>query len=611
MKATDFNLKKFYLKEDLKEGWSKLPNIDREKYQPRDGLEGPIMTRSGKVVYYDNVEGKYYDPDTDMYLTYDQWKAFDPELPIKESEQSDVKVILDKHNITSVDDIEYGSKAYEELFSYYMDSGEMPYGTMKARDGDPDQWIADRVSDLGLIREDAGDDGYSWNCKKCGTANEFRMTPQEQQEYIDDWEKDNQDLVADGETGESALDWVLTTIGQESEMHIGSKCKKCGTVAVDTVVGEKADNSTDLMKQYKDNEHNNYHSENNLLLAKAFGTPKEVKMVELVLAKNKKQGYTDTMDSEWMYHNIHKKYYPELVKGKLKEVYGSIGEEASDQGFSGKEKNFIHDLCMMHDGVKRDPAGLKYLGTSETWNEGNVLSDKGKLTTLMLWVKKNKDAVEKRFSRKFGNYSNRDENGKVTASDGNQMLNDIINKIGSIGEDGSSHTSMNKYGLSARNHKGKFYSYRHGEMTGVFDSMEELAKHQEELIKNESNTSIFDESWDEGCECCGCETQKECTCEPDCPNCNCHSGVKEADNPEHGSTEYYRNLDKGQLNHTKSMLMKTAGQLNIAIEQRYKFSKELMGNTGDRAGTGDLQKMLDSLNNIIAEWDEETKLYGK
>jgi len=434
MKATDFNLKKFYLKEDLKEGWSKLPNIDREKYQPRDGLEGPIMTRSGKVVYYDNVEGKYYDPDTDMYLTYDQWKAFDPELPIKESEQSDVKVILDKHNITSVDDIEYGSKAYEELFSYYMDSGEMPYGTMKARDGDPDQWIADRVSDLGLIREDAGDDGYSWNCKKCGTANEFRMTPQEQQEYIDDWEKDNQDLVADGETGESALDWVLTTIGQESEMHIGSKCKKCGTVAVDTVVGEKADNSTDLMKQYKDNEHNNYHSENNLLLAKAFGTPKEVKMVELVLAKNKKQGYTDTMDSEWMYHNIHKKYYPELVKGKLKEVYGSIGEEASDQGFSGKEKNFIHDLCMMHDGVKRDPAGLKYLGTSETWNEGNVLSDKGKLTTLMLWVKKNKDAVEKRFSRKFGNYSNRDENGKVTASDGNQMLNDIINKIGSIGE---------------------------------------------------------------------------------------------------------------------------------------------------------------------------------
>jgi len=79
---------------------------------------------------------------------------------------------------------------------------------------------------------------------------------------------------------------------------------------------------------------------------------------------------------------------------------------------------------------------------------------------------------------------------------------------------------------------------------------------------------------------------------------------------EHGSTEYYRELDKGQLNHTKSMLMKTAGQLNVAIEQRYKFSKEIMG-TGDRVGTGDLQKMLDTLKSMIANWDEETKIYGK
>ena len=64
--------------EELQEGYKVLPSMDKEKYQPRDGLEGPIMTRSGKVVYYDNVEGKYYDPDTDMYMTYDDWKAYDP-----------------------------------------------------------------------------------------------------------------------------------------------------------------------------------------------------------------------------------------------------------------------------------------------------------------------------------------------------------------------------------------------------------------------------------------------------------------------------------------------------------------------------------------------------
>ena len=38
-----------------------------------------------------------------------------------------------------------------ELYSYFADSGEMPYGVMKARDGDPDQWIADRLDDLDLV----------------------------------------------------------------------------------------------------------------------------------------------------------------------------------------------------------------------------------------------------------------------------------------------------------------------------------------------------------------------------------------------------------------------------------------------------------------------------
>ena len=62
---------------EVKEGWSELPAMDREKYIARDGLEGPIMTKSGKVVYYDPKEGSYYDPDTDIYLSYDEWKDLD------------------------------------------------------------------------------------------------------------------------------------------------------------------------------------------------------------------------------------------------------------------------------------------------------------------------------------------------------------------------------------------------------------------------------------------------------------------------------------------------------------------------------------------------------
>ena len=63
--------------EEFVEGYEVLPKMDKDKYQKRDGLEGPIMTRSGKVVYYDNKEGKYYDPDTDMYLSYDDYKMLD------------------------------------------------------------------------------------------------------------------------------------------------------------------------------------------------------------------------------------------------------------------------------------------------------------------------------------------------------------------------------------------------------------------------------------------------------------------------------------------------------------------------------------------------------
>ena len=61
----------------VSEGWSVLPSIDREKYQERDGLEGPIQTKIGKTLYYDPKEGKYYDPDSDMYIDYDTFKMYD------------------------------------------------------------------------------------------------------------------------------------------------------------------------------------------------------------------------------------------------------------------------------------------------------------------------------------------------------------------------------------------------------------------------------------------------------------------------------------------------------------------------------------------------------
>ena len=69
------------------------------------------------------------------------------------SELDEIKKILDQNDITDLDQVEYGSEVYEELFGYYIDSGEMPYGVMKARTGMPDEWIIDRLIDLGLDKE--------------------------------------------------------------------------------------------------------------------------------------------------------------------------------------------------------------------------------------------------------------------------------------------------------------------------------------------------------------------------------------------------------------------------------------------------------------------------
>jgi len=92
--------------------------------------------------------------------------------------------------------------------------------------------------DESAVQEDDDESyGYEWECANCGTENEFEMSPQERAEYIKDWEEDNQDLVADGETGLDALNNLLDT-GAESGMHYGEKCIKCGTEATNPYQNE-------------------------------------------------------------------------------------------------------------------------------------------------------------------------------------------------------------------------------------------------------------------------------------------------------------------------------------------------------------------------------------
>ena len=76
--------------EELQEGYKVMPPMD-PKYVERKGLEGPFTTLSGKVVYYDPKEGSYYDPDTDMYISYDEFQDYDKDYSGMKNDNNEVE----------------------------------------------------------------------------------------------------------------------------------------------------------------------------------------------------------------------------------------------------------------------------------------------------------------------------------------------------------------------------------------------------------------------------------------------------------------------------------------------------------------------------------------
>lgn len=48
----------------------------RAQFEERAGLEGPFFYDGNKVLYYCPKEGKYLNPQTDMFLSYDEYVEF-------------------------------------------------------------------------------------------------------------------------------------------------------------------------------------------------------------------------------------------------------------------------------------------------------------------------------------------------------------------------------------------------------------------------------------------------------------------------------------------------------------------------------------------------------
>jgi hypothetical protein len=67
------------------------------------------------------------------------------------SERDTLRTILINHSINpdaddAVDRAIGHPECNFELYSYFANSGQMPYGTMKARTGDPDHWMYYRLA---------------------------------------------------------------------------------------------------------------------------------------------------------------------------------------------------------------------------------------------------------------------------------------------------------------------------------------------------------------------------------------------------------------------------------------------------------------------------------
>ena len=70
-------------------------------------------------------------------------------------------------------------------------------------------------------------------------------------------------------------------------MKLDEHCGVCDEQGLEEKVNLKK-----LKKDYLKNEDENRHTENYLMLAKAFGTPAEVKKVQEIMKRNEKQGST-------------------------------------------------------------------------------------------------------------------------------------------------------------------------------------------------------------------------------------------------------------------------------------------------------------------------------
>jgi len=123
---------------------------------------------------------------------------------------------------------------------------------------------------------------------------------------------------------------------------------------------EEAVNLKALQKKFDRNEDQNRHTENYLLLAKTFGTPKEVKAVEKIMKASDKRKYLSVEDSRWLYDNLSKYF---------RKVYPTGKRESVDEGTWYIAKNMTKLKKAMKKPLHNFNLVAKHIGDDELWDD--------------------------------------------------------------------------------------------------------------------------------------------------------------------------------------------------------------------------------------------------
>ena len=110
-------------------------------------------SRGDNPLEYSLDESEIYESLMDDFIE-DEIKETTDEKVEEGMEADEVKAMFmsypeDAEKVKATGQLDPDSQLYMDLFGYYQD--EMPYGTQKARDGDPTEWLEMRLSDLGMM----------------------------------------------------------------------------------------------------------------------------------------------------------------------------------------------------------------------------------------------------------------------------------------------------------------------------------------------------------------------------------------------------------------------------------------------------------------------------